>query len=308
LQAVAAQVRQYLHDHPQTALPDLAYTLQIGREAMDFRLAIVARSLHEATLALEAFTQEKSVSRSDDQAIFRGEIGDYQKIRTLIEDPSTLSSVDSALARRDLKSLARYWTQGLPIRWRALWQPGSARIIDLPAYPFLRNRFGIVATRGGQRMSAAQRTNGTNGTKLHGDASSESVSAKIHGYLREAFAQILKIPAADINPAKDMQQYGADSLVIAHLSRGLAAEFGVRLAARELLGHRSIDAWTEHVALKLESRSAKESKAQVGGNGNGRPGKAEPAKDVVEYALEQFKAGELDLKTIETLIDRGELV
>ncbi len=55
LQRVAERLRSHLQAHPDQALADIAYTLQVGRRAFDHRLAVVATTTQAAVAALEDF-------------------------------------------------------------------------------------------------------------------------------------------------------------------------------------------------------------------------------------------------------------
>jgi len=53
LEAATAQLAQHLHTHPELPLPDVAYTLQIGRKRFNHRRMLVAASREEALAILE---------------------------------------------------------------------------------------------------------------------------------------------------------------------------------------------------------------------------------------------------------------
>ncbi|MUG96486.1 acyltransferase domain-containing protein [Scytonema sp. UIC 10036] len=61
LETATTQLRDYLEQNPNTPLPDVAYTLQIGRRAFDYRRIIICHSLDHAI---------KSLNHQDRQRIF----------------------------------------------------------------------------------------------------------------------------------------------------------------------------------------------------------------------------------------------
>ncbi|MGB9178314.1 MAG: type I polyketide synthase, partial [Pyrinomonadaceae bacterium] len=54
LSAASLQLREYLLSHPESSLPDVAYTLQVGRRAFSHRRMVLCESVEEALSALES--------------------------------------------------------------------------------------------------------------------------------------------------------------------------------------------------------------------------------------------------------------
>ncbi|HKO59093.1 MAG TPA: beta-ketoacyl synthase N-terminal-like domain-containing protein [Thermoanaerobaculia bacterium] len=108
----AEQLRQKARDLlecVETSRPDLAelaYTLQVGRDAMDERLAFVVGSLDELRSKLTAF-------------------------------------VEGGETDRHREGVAAVWTKGLKVDWNALWDDPKPRRVSLPTYPFAREHYWI---------------------------------------------------------------------------------------------------------------------------------------------------------------------
>ncbi|MEU4755318.1 SDR family NAD(P)-dependent oxidoreductase, partial [Micromonospora tulbaghiae] len=105
------------HDGP--ALADIAYTLQIGREPLRQRLAVVVEDV--ATLC------ERLAAYRTDPAVLRGRA-------PAAPDPDAAPPAGASLT-----DLARHWVNGGAVDWAALHEPGRT-VVDLPAYPFARMR------------------------------------------------------------------------------------------------------------------------------------------------------------------------
>ncbi|SPE63560.1 Polyketide synthase PksJ [Streptomyces netropsis] len=101
-------------------LADIAYTTQIGREAMEERLAVVASDTAELRSVLRAFLD------GAETAGYRG----------TVTGRSTAATPDST----DPHALARGWAAGAAPDWRALHRDRKARKVALPHYPFARVR------------------------------------------------------------------------------------------------------------------------------------------------------------------------
>ena len=107
-------------------LSDIAYTLQIGREAFDYRVAVVANSLDELAEQLAEFS--------------KGGYAEDVKFRKVDESliGVTNSERTEALRNRDLDAVIRYWLAGEVLQWELLYDNESVKKCSLPTYPFDR--------------------------------------------------------------------------------------------------------------------------------------------------------------------------
>jgi acyl transferase domain-containing protein/enoyl-CoA hydratase/carnithine racemase len=148
LRASAARLLDWLRANPGQDLQRLAYTLQVGRDAMAERLALVVDSQPTLERTLEAVLTDwtDSGTRTLPQ-VLRGQVGGSAALRGLIEDPDFGGLLQKWIARGDLRRLADLWTQGLDLPWTALLGGRRPpRRLGLPGYPFLRERHWLQAT------------------------------------------------------------------------------------------------------------------------------------------------------------------
>ena len=123
-------------------LADLAYTLQVGRQAMPCRLAIVASSEPELAAALDRYLR----SDADPGRMFTG--------GTMLPD----ADVAAALAAGRLPEVAAHWAAGGAVAWDGLdYDDFPVRRVSLPSYPFSLERCWIGQGRpsGGRTGPAA---------------------------------------------------------------------------------------------------------------------------------------------------------
>ncbi|MGY2288359.1 SDR family NAD(P)-dependent oxidoreductase [Pseudomonas sp. SDO528_S397] len=125
----ARRLAAHLEKHPQVSLANLAYTLQVGRDALGERLAWVVGSVAELLQRLRAFSDEPTGAPST------GEL-----------NPNDWAQ---ALAANDLPTLARLWTthRDSPLDWHALPRPAGVKRVPLPGYPFARIRHWAIDER-----------------------------------------------------------------------------------------------------------------------------------------------------------------
>jgi acyl transferase domain-containing protein/aryl carrier-like protein/short-subunit dehydrogenase involved in D-alanine esterification of teichoic acids len=113
-------------DGGRALLADVAYTLQIGRDAMAARLGLVASSLAEA-----------------EDKLFRhiaGETGIPGLFTGLVKRSGGAARAFDGAA--EAEPMAAAWVGGAAVDWRVLHGPGRRRV-RLPGYPFARGRYWL---------------------------------------------------------------------------------------------------------------------------------------------------------------------
>lgn len=125
LETMAARLALLLRDGESApGLDEVAFTLQVGRDAFRERLAIVASSHDELATALEQFARAESGIAIHGRAA----------------EPTP-----SAPASSDLHSLARFWVTGGEADWESRWSGVKPRTATLPGYPFAEVRCWLPA-------------------------------------------------------------------------------------------------------------------------------------------------------------------
>lgn len=105
-------------NNSEVPLSDIAYTLQLGRQAMSHKLAIVSESKIELLQCLHEFTTGELISKD----VYTGPIK--------INEHSINSNKDADA------SIAKAWVNGEAVDWQQLWRDESAKKIHLPHYIF----------------------------------------------------------------------------------------------------------------------------------------------------------------------------
>jgi polyketide synthase PksN len=128
-------------------LSDIAYTLQIGRESLEVRLAIVVDSSGGLSDKLRDWLNEETVGD-----------GVHFGSTAVISDPDLLLNDSNADKRymRDLVKegnldrLAAFWVSGAEIDWGLLYEgtEQNPRRVSLPTYPFKRERYWVPSEEG----------------------------------------------------------------------------------------------------------------------------------------------------------------
>lgn len=116
-------------------LDDFAYTMQVGRDEMPERLALIVSSTGELKRKVEEILNG---ARPD---------GTYRdrasKVAKAPDGADAETLVQASIERQDLSRLAELWVSGAKIDWRLLYKSGLPRRISAPTYPFARERHWI---------------------------------------------------------------------------------------------------------------------------------------------------------------------
>ena len=127
-----------------TDLNDLAYSLQVGRDQMGERLGLLVDSLEALMARLEAYV-------SGDEHIedlYRGQVKRHKEALQLISEDQEMRAmiVGRWLSERKLSKLLDLWVKGVDLDWSLLYGATRPRRIELPGYPFSKERYWIEPT------------------------------------------------------------------------------------------------------------------------------------------------------------------
>jgi polyketide synthase PksN len=140
----AEQLLQFIRSQempsPGIDLRNLAYTLQVGREAMEERLGLIVYSMHELKERLEDFVQDGK----NHESVYRGQVrGNKQDLALFTADEELQEAISKWIERGKFTKLLDLWTKGLTFDWNELYGNRKPRRISLPTYPFARERYWV---------------------------------------------------------------------------------------------------------------------------------------------------------------------
>nr|WP_231873860.1 non-ribosomal peptide synthetase [Luteibacter rhizovicinus] len=193
-------------------LARVAYTLQVGREAMEERLALRVDSLDDLRLKLASVAE----GHLDIEDVYRGQAR-RNAFSVLSDDEDMQVAVQAWVAKGKFGKLLDLWVKGFAFDWSALYNAGHPHRVSLPTYPFAGERYwtdvrypDLVATVPEARSLGAAAENV--------DADQVQVMARI-------WQDLLGRPA--VAPDDDFFELGGHSLLATQLVARLRAEFGV---------------------------------------------------------------------------------
>ncbi|WP_258298149.1 PfaD family polyunsaturated fatty acid/polyketide biosynthesis protein, partial [Paenibacillus peoriae] len=142
----AAALKYWLECHPEAELRDVAYTLQVGRETMDHRLAFMAASRQECLQALDAYLRS---------GMSPGNLMGYVKGSG---EPTAATFGKISPPVGGLDSIGEQWVREGEVDWSKLYGEATPRRISLPGYPFARERYWMSRRAGSASEAEARHT------------------------------------------------------------------------------------------------------------------------------------------------------
>ncbi|MBO1583289.1 PfaD family polyunsaturated fatty acid/polyketide biosynthesis protein [Bacillus sp. XF8] len=118
----------FIQKNPNIDIQQMAYTLQIGRESMEYRMAFLAHSLEEVLQTFKMYSLGQQPSYLLTGALTR-------------ENDKGHNRLNKAFKEGQWQEAAVWWIQGGEVGWKQLYGDHLPHRINLPTYPFERKSF-----------------------------------------------------------------------------------------------------------------------------------------------------------------------
>ncbi|MFJ2867945.1 SDR family NAD(P)-dependent oxidoreductase [Kitasatospora sp. NPDC087314] len=248
LTASVDRLAGFLDRNPDTELADLAFTLQVGREAMAERYAVAASSTAELRAALRAGRGH------------RGTAGDAGGLLAEITGDSDLQEllVRQWVAAGKLSKLAALWASGVEVDWERLHRGAPRRVLSLPTYPFAKERFWIGDLT---RPAAAPRpaplppaapvaavvTAPVAAVSPEPAVAPRSLDELVPAVVREKIARALAMEVAEVEGGLAFADYGLDSILAIRVVDQLNDALSLDLPTSVVFDFSSADRLAAHL-------------------------------------------------------------
>ncbi|MFJ9845110.1 amino acid adenylation domain-containing protein [Kitasatospora sp. NPDC101155] len=256
LRTAAGRLLEFLGRRDAVSLADVAHTLQLGREAMSARLAVVAASVQELRASLAAFLAgadgATETEASSGTVLHTGNTDDGSlPLMAVLDGARGEAFVSALVADRDLERLAELWVCGARIPWSGLYTR-RRRLVALPATVFERASHWLGGTPARPTPVAPAQASPEPASAEPASADTVLVSAvatpapepvrALVGPERvviEVCAELLGFPAGELGPEESFFALGGHSLLAHHFAdrlreRGLLCDPPSILRARDL--------------------------------------------------------------------------
>jgi acyl transferase domain-containing protein/acyl carrier protein len=143
LKAYAVSMANYIRSQVHLNLIDIAYTLQVGREAMECRMAFAAATKESALEYLLRYGKGDGAA-----GVFTGKVKNSKERASSPES----AGIEQRLVERwpegeNYGKMADAWVKGATIAWQKLYGKAKPFRIGLPTYPFMKERYCMPEVR-----------------------------------------------------------------------------------------------------------------------------------------------------------------
>ncbi|BAV98082.1 SDR family NAD(P)-dependent oxidoreductase [Lysobacter enzymogenes] len=238
-------------------LASLAYTLQVGREAMGERAAVVASDAAGLARGLRALAESDDPAALRTAGVLRGRAGtDKDTLAAFAAEPDFQRMLERWIDGGELARLGELWVKGLALDWPRFHAAGAPQRMALPLHPFARERYWIeaedeaavpaatVAMAEPVAAPAAAQPVRPVASEVVADAAHNDAAAleRLQAQLRESLAEALFMRAAEVGLDKPFNELGLDSIVGVEWVKALNQQLGCELSATRIYDYPSVRA------------------------------------------------------------------
>jgi amino acid adenylation domain-containing protein len=243
------------------ALSEIAWTLQVGRDAMEHRLAFLAADLRQLRERLLAFAEGRAGATD---GLYLGQVKPHRDTLAILDgDEEMRRAVASLPSRGKHDSLLQLWVRGLAVDWRALYpEQSSRRRRLLPGYPFATQRYWVDGVPSPLPTPVAPAVFGLPAeappsvpTDVASPALATVAEARPAARSAQALAALVQIAAAvlEVEPEvldadTELGEYGFDSITMTGFATRTNAVLGLSLTPADFFEFATLGRLAGHVA------------------------------------------------------------
>nr|AAY32965.1 DszB [Sorangium cellulosum]CAI43933.1 DisB protein [Sorangium cellulosum] len=256
LRELVVRMRGFLAEATDLRLDDVAYTLQVGREALELRLAVVADTVEALLSALDGYLRDPEVPAP---GVFTGQADG---------DASSGAAAPPAQALRTPEEAARRWVAGAAIDWEALYPLRDARRIPLPTYPFDRRRCWLDPAPSDEASPSPAAPPPEAPRPAAAPPAPPSAEARaLEGYLCARLESTLGLDQGEISARASLRRLGLDSILAAKLKVTLEGELAMTIPMEVLSGDKSVAELGDYLSRRGARAPESRAKARSGAAG-----------------------------------------
>jgi acyl transferase domain-containing protein len=313
LRKLGRNLAVYLGTNTSVCLNSLAYTLQLGREVLSERLAVLASDQHELKNILDIWDAqfENSITGKNPKGIYEASADEESEIYSILAGGSEELS-NKLLLECQFDKVALLWVKGCKVQWDLLYPGGQKILADLPGYPFDRRTKDHSGSLNGK--PCLQGDHPFNGF-AHRPERKEQGPA-ISALLEEYITAMLDLPPDTIKRNKPLMQYGFNSISGSRLVRYINESFNIDVSIKSFFENDSIVALSKLVESLIRENSEEIETTNIDQiiiNVESVEKEAKPIEkkethcdNAALLSLNKFKNGEMDLDDIKKILE-GEM-
>ncbi len=253
LKEYAENMVAFLNINPKIELADITYTLQVGREAFDERLAIIALDINTLKTILSSYCEGKT----DIDNLYTGNIKTNRRVLDIMNNATDGNAIARDLVDYGrLINIAKLWVIGLEIDWNNLYSGYTLKRLSLPTYPFAKEKYWMETFAKDKKYHLKFRHIKSQEYKIVEESqckleksnetyfpiNQDILNTKIANDLIKDVSLILKIEESNLDLNSNMSEFGFDSISFTQFANILSARYSIDLKPSKLYEYGSLSA------------------------------------------------------------------
>ncbi|MUL34457.1 Polyketide synthase PksN [Bacillus megaterium] len=262
LKTYAGNMVNYL-ETTTSSLEEIAYTLQVGREAMEERLALIVSSIEELRKGLNYYIQ----GNTDGGKLFisNSKASDKNIIKPLLKGRAGKEFIRIIVEDQQIAELGRLWVAGVDIEWELLYQFYKPNRLPLSTYPFEKTSYWYKDFKDIVLLSSNEVDNDEfieletrgSGIELNNidleknkeikilEENNYSALSSIENKLTKIWSTMLDSKEVDIN--QTFFDLGGDSISIIKLFEEVDRQFPGKINITDFFSHPTVAKLAQHI-------------------------------------------------------------
>jgi thioester reductase-like protein len=237
----------FINNNDSINLQELAYTLQVGREEMNERIAIVVSGFEELRNILSKYIQ-------DEEHINNLYVGTSKKDKSNLVNTGEINRL---IINRKLQEIAQKWVCGEETDWKLLHNNKKIKRISLPSYSFLKNRHWIEKSKN-KKHEESELNKNDNVDIINIDNNTinfdiKDLSKKFEEDLIKIVAIVLKMNEHEIDLDMEFSEFGFDSITFVEFSNLLNDKYKLNIIASTFYEHSILLSLLEYLMEEYEN-------------------------------------------------------
>lgn len=254
---VVSQMLDFVEANENLSLPNLAFTLQVGREAMEYRLAMVVNTQEELIKSLKEYLKSSGPYSTEEAIpIYTGSPGDGNSdINILLSGKTGEILLQSLLEEKSLDKLALYWAKGGKVSWKDLYNGERIQRMSLPTYPFARESYWLSSKQ--KNKPVIKEEPELIEVDQLVEETKENDLLDIPNYAENIVRDILRLPSnCVIDPEKQLMEYGMNSITGMQIHEKIKRELDIEIDGTQFFAEFTLKEIIRQVELLKGSVAA----------------------------------------------------
>lgn len=249
---------EYIEQNQDIDLSRILYTLQSGREAMNYRLAIKVKNYAELIDKLTLFLQNKTTDVNHDIYVNKVTKAKLSELTRSMQNVDHY--VDEICTQRNLSEIIHLWVNGCRVDWKKFYSDQGLKKVSLPTYPFEKDRYWVPILEETSNPSAVICACNTESSvkatvaanqlaEISNEVHSDSVDIKNQFIveIKNIIANISGTESDKIELENEFSDYGFDSLTLKDFTDELEKKFHIVISPTLFFSFNGIQEFVEYL-------------------------------------------------------------